>query len=169
MRTILAAVVLVCAGGLAAAQEAKYESKEGRFRAKFPGKDEPKLTEAKADGMPLKIYMVEKDKKVAFAVIHSDLSADAAKAEPKVLLEGGEKGLVDNFKAKVTKSGEVKFSSNGKDYPAREIVAEKEDLHLRVTIILAGNRLYQVFVAGPKDLVAGKEADEFLKSFELTK
>lgn len=170
MRTILAATVLVCAGGLAAGQDKAFDSKEGRFSAKFPGTEAPKTTVTKAGGMDLSITIVEKDKKTGFAVIYSDLGADVVKAAPAAkLLEGGEKGLAENFKAKVTKSGETKFKANGKDYPAREIMAEKEDLHLRVTIILVDNRLYQVFVVGPKDLVTSKEADDFLKSFELAK
>ena len=85
------------------------------------------------------------------------------------LLEGGEKGLVDTFKATVTKAAETKFTSNGKDYPAREITAKKDDLNMRVTLILVDNRLYQVFVVGAKELVDGAEADAFMKSFELMK
>ncbi len=118
MRTILTVAVLVCAGGLAAGQDKKFESKEGKFSAKFPGTEAPKTTVTKAGGLDLSITIVEKDKKTGFAVIYSDLSADVVKAAPAAkLLEGGEKGLADNFKAKVTKSGETKFTANGKDYP----------------------------------------------------
>ena len=38
---------------------------------------------------------------------------------------------------------------------------------VRVTLILAGDRLYQVFVHGPKEFATGKAADTFLESFEI--
>ncbi len=166
MRTLLAvAVMTLGVGGLVAADEKKFESKDGKFKATFPA--EPKEIKQKASGLDLVITIVEKDKG-GFAVIYSDMPADVVKAAPaKKLLEGGEKGLVDNFKAKVTKSKETTFGKQ--KYPAREILGEKDDLHLRVTIILADNRLYQVFVVGPKDMVTGKGADAFFESFEITK
>ena len=51
----------------------------------------------------------------------------------------------------------------------RELIGAKDAINLRIQIILAGTRLYQVFVVGPKDMVMGKEADAFLKSFEITR
>ena len=169
MRTMLTVATLVLFVGALSADDKKFESKEGKFSAKFPGEDKPKAVSQKAGALDLYITIVEKSKG-GFAVIYSDMPADVVKAAtPAKLLEGGEKGLVENFKAKVSKSGETKFKSNGKEYPAREIVAEKDDLHLRVTIVLVDNRLFQVFVVGPKDMVTGKEADDFFKSFELAK
>ncbi|MFM8274246.1 MAG: hypothetical protein ACKODX_18210 [Gemmata sp.] len=170
MRTMFTALAFVVfAGALTATAADRYESKEGKYGAKFPGDEKPKSVSQKAGGLDLNITIVEKGKG-GFAVIYSDMPADVVKAAPAAkLLEGGEKGLVDNFKAKVTKSGETKFKSGDKEYPARDILAEKDDLNLRVTIILVDNRLYQVFVVGPKDMVTGKDADDFFKSFELTK
>lgn len=170
MRTILTAAVLACAGGLAAAADTKYESKEGQFKAAFPGAEAPKTTVTKAGGLDLSITIAEKDKKTGYAVIYSDLDAKAVQGAPAAkLLEGGQKGLADNFKAKIVNGTETQFKTNGKEYPAREIMAEKDDLSLRVTLILVDTRLYQVFVVGPKDVVTGKEADDFVKSVEITK
>jgi hypothetical protein len=163
--TIAAAVFVLFAAGVTAQDAKKYESKEGKYSVAFPGtpKDEAK----KAGGIGLNIAMVQKGAG-GFAVIYSDLPAEAIKAvKAKDLLDGGQKGLVDNFKAKVTSSKDIEFGKQ--KYPAREIVGEKDAINLRITIILAENRLYQVFVVGPKDLTTGKEADEFLKSFEITK
>lgn len=166
MRPALAVMIVLAGGFCTFADDAKkFASKDGKFGAKFP--DEPKVITQKAGDIPMVITIVEKGKG-GFAVIYSDMPAEIVKAAPAAkLLEGGETGLVSNFKAKVTKSGEITFKSGDKKYPAREIIAEKDDLHLRVTIILAGNRLYQVFVVGPKELITGKEADEFFKSFEI--
>jgi hypothetical protein len=172
MRTLLAVAALaVGVGGLVAQDDKKadakaFESKDGKFKATFP--TEPKEIKQKASGLDLVITIAEKGKDGGYAVIYSDMPAEVVKAAPAAkLLEGGEKGLVDNFKAKVTKSKETTFGKQ--KYPAREILGEKDTLHLRVTIILADNRLYQVFVVGPKDMVTGKEADAFFESFEITK
>jgi hypothetical protein len=157
--------VLCLAAGVCAQDDKKYESKDGRFRATFPGT--PKIVTKKAGDLDLSIVIVEKDKG-AMAVIYSDLPAEKVKSsKPKDLLDGGEKGLVNNFKAKVTSSKDLEF---GKEkYPARELRGERDNVHLRILIVLAGNRLYQVFIAGPKDVVNGEDADTLVKSFEITK
>jgi hypothetical protein len=170
MRTALAtACMFACA--LTGAQEKdkaaeKYESKEGKYAIQFPGK--PAKSTKKAGGVDLQIAMVQKGLG-GFAVIHTDLPPEAVKvAKPKELLDGGQqKGLVESFKAKVTSAKDFEFGKQ--KYPARELVAEKDQLHLRVHIILADNRLYQVLVVGPKDLTASKEADAFFKSFDIAK
>lgn len=159
-----ALIVFACAAGLGAQDEKKFSSKEGRFAAKFPG--EPKTVKQKASGLDMFITIVEKGKS-GFAVIVADLPEIALKVGADKVLEGGETGMIANTKAKLTKSKEVKLKSNGKEYPAREILAEKDDQHFRVTLILAETRLYQVLVVGEKDVVNGKDADEFVKSFEI--
>ncbi len=175
MRSLIAAVVFVgFAGALTAddkktddkkTDDKKYESKEGKFSAVFP--DKPMTQNTKAGGVDLNITIVEKAG-AGYAVIYSDLPADQVKAaKAKDLLDGGEKGLVTNFKAKVTKTKDSEFGKQ--KYPAREIYGEKDSIQLRITIILADNRLYQVFVVGTKDAITAKETDEFFKSFEITK
>jgi len=173
VRTVLALTALVLGScTLALAQDKEFDSKDGKFKAKFPG--EPKTIQQKAGGIDLNISIVDRPNKGGFAVIYSDMPPDVVKATPPdKLLEGGEKGLVDNFKAVTSKEKgkepqktTVKFGD--KEYPARVIYATKDELHMRVTLVLAGNRLYQVFVVGPKDVVEGKEADDFIKSFVVT-
>jgi hypothetical protein len=165
MRWVLPAVVMSWAVGLTLAADEKYTSKEGRFAATFPGK--PTTTTSKAGQIDLNITLVDQGGS-GFAVIFSDLPADAVKVtKPKDLLDGGEKGLVTNFKAKVSQSTDFPFGPD--KLPAREIRAEKENLQLRLMIILAENRLYQVFVVGTKETVTGKAADDFFMSFAITK
>lgn len=165
MRAILAAVVFVgFAIGVAAQDVKRFESKEGKYSVGFPGT--PKMTSTKTGDFELNIAMVEKGTG-GFAVMYSDLPGDAGKLKPKELLDGGQKGLVDNFKAKVTKSTDVAFGKQ--KFPAREILAEKDAIRLRITLILAEKRLYQVFIVGQQELVEGKDADDFVKSFEIVK
>jgi hypothetical protein len=168
MRTTLAlGLIFTCA--LAVAQDetpARFESKEGNYSVQFPGK--PAKSTRKAGGVDLHIAIVEKGTG-GFAVIHTDLPAEAVRAaKPKDLLDGGQrKGLVESFKAKVTSARDFEFGPE--KHPARELVAEKDQFHLRVRMILAGNRLYQVLVVGPRELTASKDADSFFKSFDIAK
>ena len=165
MRSPIAAIVILGLAGTVSAQDKKYESKEGKYSVTFPGK--PTSMTQKAGEIELNITIVEKGGG-GMAVIYSDLPGAAVKdAKPKDILEKGEKGLIDNFKAKVTKSKDIEFGKQ--KFPAREITGEKDSLQLRITIILVENRLYQVFVVGPKDLVEGKDTEDFFKSFEVTK
>jgi len=164
-----AAAFVLFAAGLAIGHEdkkpEKYVSKEGKYSVGFPGK--PMVETKKAGGVDLHSAMVLEGMG-AFSVFFADVQADAVKdSKPKDLLDRAEKGMIQNFKAKVTSSRDFEF---GKEkYPAREFVAEKNANSLRFQIILANNRLYQVFVVGPKDMVTGKGADAFFKSFEITK
>jgi hypothetical protein len=168
MRVALTALLLASCS-IAAAQDksstGKFESKEGKYSVQFP--DKPEKSSRKSGGVELHIAMSKKGMG-GFAVIHSDLPPEAVKvARPKTLLDGGQKGLVDNFKAKVTSARDFEFGPA--KYPARELIAEKDKLHLRVQIILVENRLYQVLVVGSKDLTAGKDSDAFFKSFAIAR
>ena len=61
MRTFLVAVVVVVfAGSLPAKQPKKFESKDGKFTATFPG--DPKTITPKAGGLDLNITIFEKGK-----------------------------------------------------------------------------------------------------------
>lgn len=168
MRTLISALVLfACAAGLGARDGEKFASKDGRFAATFPG--EPKVSTNKAGATELTITIVEKDK-TGFAVIYSDIPADALKAAgADKVLEGGEKGLLANLKVTAKTSEKGTFKAGDKEHPTRAFVAEKGDKHFRVKLVLADTRLYQILVIGEKDVVNGKAADEFVKSFELTK
>lgn len=166
MRTIFAVAVLALgATGLAAQDDKKYE-KEGKFTAKFP--TGPAQQTKTAGGLTLHVFTSDFEKgKGGFMVTYSDLPPEVLKApKPEQVLESSEKGLVENFKAKITKSGAIKFGA--KQYPAREIIAERDDFHLRGKIVLVGSRLYQVYVFGQKDFTMGKEAEAFLASFAIT-
>jgi len=169
-RSIMVCVVLFGAT-LAAKDEKKFESKAGRYKVTFPGL--PEISSKKVDDGEMNIASVAKDGG-GFLVIYTDLSSDKLKeAKPKELLASGEKALVDNFKAKINLSKDIEFGKQ--KFPARQITGEAFipdeaiNINLRMTIILADNRLYQVFVFGPKELPKGKEADAFFETFEITK
>ena len=166
MRTILAVgVFAVCAAGLTAQDDKRYE-KDGKFTAKFPT---PPVAQAKtAGGLTLQVVIADFEKgKGGFMVTYCDLPPEKLKAPtPEQVLASSETGLKENFKATVTKSAATTFGP--KKYPARELTAEREMWNLRGSVVLVGTRLYQVYVFGEKDFVAGKEADAFLASFVIT-
>lgn len=171
MRTAFAFVALLAATGLTAAQEGKpFESKEGRFAVRFPGdtRAEVKTVVQKAGGLELTLSVVEKGG-AGHVVAFADVGPEATKLPPAQVLERAEQGLVSIFKAKVTKAGASTFKASGKDHAARDVIAEKDAATIRMKLILIDGRLYELFVVGPKEATTGKDADEFLNSFTVTK
>jgi hypothetical protein len=172
MRPSLAIAMLVVLCTSLSAQEVKtYESKAGKFKADFP--KAPMVSSKKVDDGELNIASID-FKGGGFIVIYSDLNAEKLKTtKPKEILSGGEKGLIEGFKPKITSTKDIEFGKQ--KYPARQIAGEAFlaeegiSINLRLTLILADNRLYQVFVFGPKDLPNGKEAEKFFETFEITK
>lgn len=169
MRTLLAASALLVLAGAVAAQDKKFESREGKYAVLFPGTP---TTESKSVG-DLTLNTTSSDAKgVGYMVIHADLPADTVKAsKPGDILKTNEAGLVKSFKANVSKSEAGTF---GKEkYPSRTVTGElKVDattLHVRITLVLVEGRLYEVLAIGGKDGVFGKDADRFFESFEIKK
>jgi hypothetical protein len=173
MRMLFAVVAFAAGVGGLAAQEPKtqelktYESKEGKFSAKFPIPPAPPLAKS-AGGLVLNIFNADVDKgKGGYLVTYSDLPADVLKAPtPAKVLESSEKVFAESFKAKVLKSSATEFGP--KKYPARDLTAERGDWNMHTILVLVGTRMYQVSVYGTKDFVASKEADAFLASFAIT-
>ena len=172
MRKLLAVAALAVFSAALAAQPEKLDTvKDGKFKAAFPAA--PASVKKSAGGLTLTIFSSADDKaKGGYTVIYGDLPPESLKApKPEQVLESAEKGLKDYFKATVNEKESKATTFGAKKYPARQVVAEKMDLsgewNLRGTLVLVGNRLYQVYVYGPKDFLASKEADAFLASFEI--
>jgi len=171
MRTLVTLAMLAMGGTPLCAQPQNPTElmKAGKFTAKFPS--QPRAETRTAGGLTIHVAFAEYDKgKGGYMVVYSDLPADKLKAPtPAQILESGVRGLKENFRAKITESTATEFSD--KKYPARTISAEKEDMpdwSMRGTLVLVGNRLYQVYVYGPKDFVTGSsEAKDFLESFAI--
>lgn len=161
MRHGITCALFLALASSAAGGDKKFESKDGKFAAAFPG--EAISSPQKVDGLEMTVTFAAKGETV-FVVIHMDLPADAVKdfKTEKALLPVMSAGLT-----KVTKSDGTTFGKQ--KYPAHEITGEMRDTHLRATLILADKRLYQVVVYGTKDVVGGKAADAFIASFEITK
>jgi hypothetical protein len=163
MRSLIAGIVFLGLAGAVSAEDGKFVSKEGKYTVTFPGK--PTTRTEKADNVNLTIVVLEKGDN-DLLVVHSDLVTDKD-AKPKDILDTAEKRLTESFKTNISKSKDIEFGTQ--KFSAREIYGEKDSQHLRITIILADKRLYQVIASGSQDFVEGKETEEFFKSFEITK
>jgi hypothetical protein len=172
MRKILAVVMLAVFAAALTAQPDKIDTaKDGKFTAKFP--NGPAVFKKSAGGLALTTYRADYEKgKGGYVVFYTDIPPEVLKAPlPAKVLETAENALKDDFKATIKESSAIEFGP--KKYPARKLTAEKMDItgewNLRGMMILTpSGRLYQVYVYGPKDFLASKDADAFLSSFEIT-
>jgi hypothetical protein len=163
--------VLLAAAGLAAGQAPEfklYASTEGRFTIDFPGPVKTETVPVKSDNAELKLTVdvVELRGGVSFLVTFIDTPDDAAGTPAATRLDkirDGNKGPTGKLVS------EKDVTVGAEKYPARDLLIEKGDVFLRNRIVLAGNRLYQVMVQGPKDVVTSASADRFIQSFEVTK
>jgi hypothetical protein len=164
MRTILTMTVLAVSAAALTGQDDKKFEKDGKFTAKFPTPPTPQVK--MAQGLTLHVLLADHEKgKGGFLVTYADLPAEKLKAPtPDQVLDSGKKALEDDFKLKNVKAEPTKVGK----HPGRTISGDRDDFNLRGTIVLAGNRLYQVYVFGPKDFVDGMVAKDFIASFTIT-
>jgi hypothetical protein len=175
MRTRTFALAALAAGLClpAAAQPPKpeykpYASSAGRYKVLFPGPVKTDTREVKADFGTLNITLdtVELPGEVTFLVTHLEYPAAAPKMEPAKRLDkvrDGNKGADGKVLA------EKELTVGPDKHPAREVLIEKPSAVIRNRIVVAGDRLYQVMLQGPKDYVTGADADRFFDSFEVTR
>jgi hypothetical protein len=167
---LLSLLVIVPLGG-AMAQPPEFKlfaSTEGRYKILFPGPVKTDTVQAKTGKgeVTVTIDSVELRAGTSFLVSFVDAPDDAARQPPASRFEKvrdankGTDGKVVDEKDQVV--GPEKF-------PARDVLIEKPSGWIRNRIVIAGNRLYQVMIQGPKEVVTSPSADRFLASFEVTK
>ncbi|MBA4063972.1 MAG: hypothetical protein C0501_09725 [Isosphaera sp.] len=161
--------LLSAAGAWGQAPEFKpYASTDGRYKAVFPGPVTTQTVPVKDEKGELTVVVdsVELLAGTSFLVTYVDAPAEFAKQPPGPRLDK----VRDGNKGADGKLVEEKDVAVGAEkYPGRDVLIEKPGGHLRNRIVIAGNRLYQVMVQGPKDVVLSPSADRFLASFEVTK
>lgn len=165
---ILAALALAAGLGLTALAayekvEAKeFASKDGKFKATFPGP--VKTTETKAGGTALHTATAQPKPEVVYQVVYFDIPFEVPADKAQETL----KQFASALKGMTLSEKDVKL---GKEkLPAREAVYELTGAHLRQLMVLDGKRVYQVSVGGPKkEDVTSKAADQFVGSFRVTK
>jgi len=145
-----------------------YASTEGRYKVQFPGAVKTETVPIMSDKAELKltIDLVELRGGTSFLVTFIDASDEVAKKPAAGRLDkvrDGNKGTDGKI------VGDKDVVVGIEKYPGRDVLIEKPDNYLRNRIVIAGNRLYQVMVQGPKDVVTSPSADRFFDSFEITK
>lgn len=161
----LLSLVLVA---MAVADETREVTSEvGGFRACLPGKPVEKEQATPAGKLHL---LTVKDGDADWTVSWIDLPTAAKEPPEKVeaRLDGVRERMVERLRAKVV--SEVKVQLDGK-YPGRDLLLDlpRDEGRLRTRVYLAGNRLYQITLRGPKERADSAETDKVLKSFTLSR
>ncbi len=169
MRQLLAALAVVVCGALTAgaADDEKYASKDGKYTIQFPAGTKVKTSTSKAGDIDMYTALAESGADKAYMVMYMDLPAAVKDIPAKTILDGGQKGALDNSGGKLESAKDITFGKN--KLPGREVVIVKDDNKIKCRIILADTRAYVVLVGGPKDFALTKDGTKFLDSFEITK
>ena len=144
-----------------------FASKEGRFTAAFPTQPKEEVQKLAVGKEEVAMYTLSTEGKgFAFLVIWNDMPEAARGAPAKAVLDGAVKGASN--RGKVVEDKETTFGPA--KHPARRIVLDtREGVRFRILIVLRDGRLYQAMAGGTKEFAAGPKAEQFLKSFTLTK
>ncbi len=165
------AIGLVTLAAVVAAQPPEfklYASTEGRYKVQFPGPVKTDTVPIKGDKaeLMLTIDLVELRGGTSFLVTFVDASDEVAKLPAAGRLDkvrDGNKGTDGKVES------DKPLTVGVEKHQGRDVLIAKTDSYLRNRIVIAGNRLYQVMVLGPKDVVTSPSADRFIESFEITK
>lgn len=143
----------------------EFVSKEGKFKASFPGT--PKEKTQSALGMKFKMFLVE-EKDGIFGVAYVDLpnASNAKSNQVDTALTNARKGMLHNMNA--TLINEDRITLQGK-YPGSEIRADvpSKGAEMYCSIYLVNNRAYQVLILGKTEWLNSDKARKFLNSFGL--
>jgi hypothetical protein len=143
--------------------------KGGRFKVRFPGRPKEATQKTKTPIGELAVYTATfaTAEGNVFLVSHTDYPADAAKADHHpTLIAGARDGLAGKDGKVVSEAPIV----HGPDkVGGREFVIDKGKTQLRFRVFVKDNRLFQAGTVGTGAFVTGKDATDFLDSFELAK
>lgn len=168
MRAAVVGIVLVAFAGLAGAQPAgTYVSPNGKYTIKFP--DTPKVTtkgtETAVGELTVTVATFATAEGNVFLVSHTEFPT-VPKAENRgTLFDGVRDGVKGS--GKITDDKDIAFGPD--KLPGREFVVDKGKQRVRYRVVLRDAKLYQVAAIGTADFVAGRDANQFFESFELTK
>ena len=165
---ILASALLALAAQPAVLEFRAFASAAVRYKAIFPGAVKTETSEVKtpAGPRPLTFDSVTLANDVRFMVTYVDPPDDVAKlpAGPRLdKVRDASKGS----DGKVVLDKEIVVGAE--KHPGRDVLIEKPLYAVRNRVVIAGPRVYQVLVQGPKEFVTGRDADRFLEAFEVTK
>jgi hypothetical protein len=147
-----------------ASEAVVINSRNGRFRAKFPG--DPTKGQQTVAGAKLTTYSAERPEGTC-TVGYADLDIPADETEEKLAarLDAARDGAVQAIHG--ARTGGKKVTLNG-DHPGWEFTATGDGQHLRGRVYLVDTRVYHVTVVGTEAFVTSRHADALFDTFQLT-
>jgi hypothetical protein len=145
-------------------------SKEGRFVVLMP--DEPLAQGERIRLLGCKTHLItyvveRKEQETAYIVLSCALpEAVLAKGSAERRLDRGRDLAVSRVHGQLVAEKKINLG----DYPGRELSFAVEGKGLvRQRVYAVKGRLYQLLVAGPREVTGAKDADRFFQSFQLKK
>jgi hypothetical protein len=144
-----------------------FKPQDGSFLAQFPVEPTKSIkTIDTALGQTDVTFYTASEKQQTYSVTVAEYSADHIKeVGPAAFLDEARDGAIANTRGKLV--SETSFDLKGN--PGRDISLNVggSSGSFRYRLILVGNRLYQVIVAGPSDQADASQVKRFLDSFSL--
>ena len=146
----------------------------GKCKVLLPGKAQETIQKGtSADGTPVETHMLQVEggggrHVYLVAFTPNPALANASDDVKEKALDGGRDAAVSSTKGKLVAGTDKKIKLDNA-HPGREFQVEVPILGIyRAQLYVVGDRLYQLVVAGPKDVALSDNADKFFKSFKLT-
>lgn len=162
-------VALLLPAATAARADERYTPRDGGFAVRFPGEPKESTQKAKSPLGELKVFTATyatSDGNV-YLVSHTDFPTGAVKPADRGVLFDGARDAIKGKDGKLLSEKAVEVGAD--KLPGRAVEIESGKQRMRFRFVLRDDRLYQVAVVGTAAFAAGKDADRFLDSFELTK
>lgn len=145
-----------------------FTSKEGKFTVTLPGPPARKTSKVATSAGEVEAYLFLVDRKThAYLVSYNDYKAGTVDPDPEKVLSQVVEATAKNLQGQVNK--DEKITLGAKKYPGRDVLIAlpgKKGLY-RGQVYLVDNRLYQVVVIGPEELVKNSAVDAYFSSFKL--
>ncbi len=146
----------------------RFVSPDNQFSVNFPTHPSHESDIVNTpDGKVELVQYMSKNSEVLYAVMYGDYPAKGITGKTQdQLLNNARDGAVNNVQGKLL--SETIISKEG--YPSREFAFKVEpNSVVTAQIVLKNNRIYQVMVVAPSDMLFTSQKRQFFDSFELLK
>jgi hypothetical protein len=147
-----------------------FSSAEGRFSVLMPGTPKPTKQTAPLTNSTITtdLYLFQADSPNdggVFFTVYNDYPADQVKQQSlQTILNNIRDGQINAVKGKLLNEKDITLSQ----IPGKETEISGSGAYIKGRYYLAGNRLYQVYVAYPEGQQSTKNIQTFLDSFKIS-
>jgi hypothetical protein len=147
----------------------EFTSKEGGFSVLLPGipMQDKKALQIGSRRAELNSFVVEqKREETAYIVVYCDFPGATWKGDsPEERLECARARAIASSKGKPVSEKKIKLGT----FSGRELRFDVKDKgQVRQQLFAVKERLFQLMIAGPKDMTNSQDAGKFFKSFKLS-